>query len=133
MKLASVLDYLKADTELTSLLRHTKSHPKITAYRAHDKNAYPYVTVKLEPFLTDVVLGQYRCEVRAVTDDVLVVEKLTDLVINRLHFGNQPAVKQGNNLIYTSAHSGGTLVIDEDRGIYEQVLIFNIKFNRKRS
>ena len=128
MKMASVLDYLKDDAELTTLLNHTKPHPKITAYKAHDKNAYPYVTVKLTPFITGTVTGQYDCEVRVVTDDVLLIEKLTDLVINRLHFGNKPAVQQGNNLIYTSSHNGGTLNIDEEKGIYEQVLFFNIKF-----
>lgn len=131
MKLASVLDYLKDDAELTTMLNHTKPLPKITAYKAHDKNAYPYVTVKLEPFLTGVAIGQFRCEIHVVTDDVLSVEKLTDTVINRLHFGNRPSVKQGNNLIYTSIHSGGTLLTDEEKGIYEQVLIFNIKFNRQ--
>lgn len=130
MKIASVLDYLKADNKLVSLLNHKQTHPKITAYTAHDKNFYPYVVVKLEPFTTNVVLGQFRCEVRIVTDDVLSIEKLTDTVINRLHFGNRPSVQQGNNLIYTSSHSGGTLHIDEEKGIYEQVLFFNIKFNR---
>lgn len=130
MKVASVLDYLKDDIKLVAMLKHTKSKPKITAYKAHDKNDYSYLVVKLEPFLIDTVIGQHRCEVRIVTDDVLSVEKLTDAVINRLHFGNRPSVKQGNNLIYTSIHSGGSLLIDEGKGIYEQVLFFNIKFNR---
>jgi len=105
--------------------------PKITPYTAYDKNAYPYVVVKLEPFDTDTLIGQHRCEVRVVTNDDLQIEKLTDLIINRLHFGNRPTIRQGNNLIYTSIHSGGTLLIHEDEGIYEQILIFNIKFNRK--
>lgn len=129
MKLTSVLDYLRADEELTTQLNHTRLKPKITPYKALDKNDYPYVVVTLEPFTTGVLIGQYRCEVRIVTDNDLQIEGLTDLIINRLHFGNRPSVQQGNNLIYTSIHSGGTLLI-HDEGILEQILIFNIKFNR---
>lgn len=130
MKIASVLDYLKADTELLTMLGHTKQHPKVTAYKAHDKNAYPYIVVKLEPFSIDTLIGQYRCEVRVVTDDQLMIERLSDRVIDRLHFGNRPPVSQGNNLIYTSSHSGGSLLFDNDRGVFEQPMFFNIKFRR---
>lgn len=130
MKMASVLDYLKDDNKLTTILNHKKQLPKITAYVPHDKNAYPYVVVKLEPFDTSVLIGQYRCEVRVVTDDVLQVGNLTEAVIDRLHFGNKPSVEQGNSFIYTSTHSGGTLVHDEEKDVFQQVLIFNIKFKR---
>lgn len=134
MKIASVLDYLKSDEKLTTLLNHKRTHPKITAYKAHDKNSYPYIIVKLEPFLTGVVTSQFNCEVRVVTDNELKVENLTQAVIDRLHFANRPTIRQGNNLIYDSSHAGGTLAFDEEKGIFEQVLIFNIKFNnRKRS
>lgn len=130
MKIASVLDYLKDDSELVTMLDHKRTHPKITAYKSHDKNAYPYVVVKMEPFTVDMVLGQHRCEVRLVTNDTLAVEGLTDQLINRLHFGNQPSVEAGNNLIYNSTHAGGSLVFDEDRNVFEQVLFFNIIFSR---
>lgn len=130
MKIVSVLDYLKADDKLTTLLNHTQMKPKISPYTAFDKNDYPYIVVKLEPFDAGVLIGQHRCEIRLVTDDKYKVEELTDLIIKRLHFGNRPSVEQTNNLIYTSSHSGGTLLIHEDEGIFEQILIFNIKFNR---
>lgn len=131
MRLASVLNYLKEDAKVTTLINHKRSYPKITAYKAHDKNAYPYVTVKLEPFLEGMVVSQYRCEVRVVIDDEIALEPITTAIIDRLHFGNKPAVEQDNNLIYDSIHSGGTLVHDEEKGVFEQLLIFNIKFDRK--
>lgn len=132
MKIASILDYLKADSELTTMINHKQTHPKITAYTAHDKNAYPFIVVKLEPFITDTLIGQYRCEIRVVTDDVLMIEPITEKVINRLHLLNRPSVKQGDNLILTSTQSGGTLVVDEEKGIYEQLIIFNLKFKRRK-
>lgn len=132
MKIASILNYLKSDNELTAMLNHKQTHPKITAYQAHDKNAYPYIIVKLEPFLTDTLIGQYRCEIRVVTDDKLMIEPITEKVINIMHFGNRPSVEQGDFLILTSEHNGGTLVYDENRGVFEQLIIFNIKFKRKR-
>lgn len=131
MKIKSVLDYLKEDKELTTLLNHTELKPKISPYTAYNKNDYPYIIVTLEPFDTDVLIGKYRCEIRIVTNDDLQIEKLTDLIINRFHFANRPTVRQGNNLIYTSSHAGGSLLIHEKEEVYEQVLFFNIQFNRK--
>lgn len=130
MRVASVLDYLKDDATLTRLINHKRTHPKVTAYVAHDKNAYPYIMVKLEPFLEGTATSQYRCEVRVATDNVLALEPIVTAVIDRLHFANRPAIKQGNNLIYTSEHSGGTLIVDEENGVFEQLLVFNIKFNK---
>lgn len=128
--LASVLDYLKRDDELVAMLDHRREYPKITPYTAHDKNAYPYITVKLTPFDLDILTGQYRCELKIVTNDDLMVEKLTRRVTDILHFGTRPGLKINNETLFHSSHAGSGFLFDEEKEVFEQTLFFSMIFKR---
>lgn len=131
MMITSVLDYLKSDDELVELLNHNKSHPKITAYNAHDKNAYPYVVIEsLTPFNMNILKGQYSCKLRIVTENELLVEKLSTKVTNLLHFGNKPGLQINNKTLFHSKHAGSGFLFDEEKNVFEQVLFFAMDFGR---
>lgn len=131
MMIASVLDYLKSDDELVDMLNHTKPHPKITAYKAHDKNAYPYVVVEsITPLTLDILTGQYDCSLRVVTDDNLKVEKLTRKVTDLLQFGTQPPRKINNEMLFHSKLAGNGFLFDKETNVFEQVLNFSMQFKR---
>jgi hypothetical protein len=128
--LLTVLDYLKSDDELTDILNHTLQHPKITAYKAVDKTAYPYIVVTLTPFDIGTVTGQYRAEVRIVTDNHLLVEPLTTKVIDLLHFGNKPAIQIHDKTLFHSTFAGNGFLFDEKENVFEQPLFFSMTFGR---
>lgn len=128
--LASVLDYLKADDELLTMLDHIKEHPKITAYTAIDKNAYPYITIKLAPFDLDILTGQYRCEIKIITNEEIVLEKLTRKVTDILHFGNRAGSQINNETLFHSSLAGNGFLFDEEKNVFEQTLFFSMTFKR---
>ncbi|WP_117161436.1 hypothetical protein [Paraliobacillus sp. X-1268] len=131
MMIVTVLNYLKADEELVEMLNHNPEHHKITAYSSFDKNAYSYIVVKLVPVNLDTMIGQYECEVRIVTDDDLLVEPLTTKVNNLLHFGNKAGFQLKNETLFYSTFTGSSFLFDQEKHVFEQVLIFNMKFKRK--
>lgn len=128
--LASVLDYLKADDELVTMLNHTRERPKITAYKPHDRNAYPYIVVTLTPFDLNILTGQYRCELEVVTDDDLLVDVLTRKVTDILHFGTKPAVKVNHETLFHSRFAGNGFLFDQETNVFEQTLFFSMTFKR---
>ncbi|WP_337019948.1 hypothetical protein [Oceanobacillus massiliensis] len=130
MKVATVLDYLKMDSELVEMLKHKKEHPKITSYKAFNKDTYPYIIVTLNPFNLSILTGQYRCEVRIVTDDELLVEDLTSKVNSLLHFGNKPGFKLNNQTLLHSSFAGNGFLFDEEKHLFEQVLIYTMTFKQ---
>lgn len=129
--IATVLDYLKSDTELVTMLNHRQEHSKITAYEAFDKYTYPYAIVTLTPSKMGIMTEQSNCEIRIATDDKLLFEDLTRKVKSLLHFGNKPGFQLNNETILHSKHTGGGFLFDEEKHVFEQVLLFNMTFKRK--
>ncbi|UOQ47738.1 hypothetical protein MUN88_17040 [Gracilibacillus caseinilyticus] len=143
MMISTILDYLRSDDELVSLLGHTKNKPKITAYEPHDKNDYPYIVVTMNPSNFGIVIDEYRCEIRIVTDDQLLVEPLERRVNQLMNFRNRNAIQLNNETLFHSSFTGsGYLFNFDDEGqvnvgdekttkVFEQVLNYTTKFKNK--
>jgi hypothetical protein len=122
----AILDYLKSDVDLVSLLNHTDKFPKITPFEPKDKNNYPYVVVTISPLLMGDV-DQYKCEVRVVTNDQYAVESINKRILKLLHLKNTSGFKTNETIIYHSKHSGSGFLYDSESKVIEQILNFIIK------
>lgn len=123
----TILDYLKSDTILTTLLLHDAKYPKITAYFPFNKENYPYIVVNNTPDQNELAVDRFRCEVRIVTDNELTLETIIERVMYLMHFRNRKSIQINNDTIYHSKHTGSGFLFDEENHVFEQVLFFTLK------
>ncbi|WML44088.1 hypothetical protein [Neobacillus sp. PS3-40] len=123
----SILNYLLSDTELLNLIAYTDQNKRINPYEPFDKEDYPYIVYEVSPFLASEGTTQYRCDIRVTTQNVLLLESISNRLLFLFH-KKKTGVKINDTTIYSSKHAGGSgIVFYPDFKIFEQTLTFNIK------
>lgn len=125
----AILNYLLSDRELISLIGYTDKNKRINTYEPFNKEDYPCVVYEVSPFLASEGTTQYRCDIRVTTQNVLLLESISNRLLFLFH-KKKTGVKINETTIYTSRHAGGNgIVFYPDYKVFEQTLTFNIKAN----
>ncbi|MEH6957219.1 hypothetical protein [Neobacillus drentensis] len=125
----TILRYLLSDQELLELIGYTDKNKRINPYEAFNNEDYPNIVYEVSPFLASEGTTQYRCDFRATTQDVLLLESISYRLLFLFH-KKKTGVKINETTIYTSRHAGGSgIIYYPDYKVFEQTLTFNIKAN----
>ena len=125
----TILKYLLSDQELLNLIGYTDKNKRINPYEPFNNEDYPNIVYEVSPFLASEGTTQYRCDIRVTTQDVLLLESISNRLLFLFH-KKKTGVAINDTTIYASTHAGGSgIVYYPDYKVFEQTLTFNIKAN----
>ncbi|MEH7416065.1 hypothetical protein V7266_12350 [Neobacillus drentensis] len=123
----AIFKYLVSDEQLKNLISYTDKNRRINEFVPFNKEDYPYIVFEISPFLAGNPTTQYRCEINVLTKDVLLLESISNRLIDLLHKRKTGFISNEKS-IYSSKHAGGSgIIYDPDIKVFQQTLIFNIK------
>lgn len=123
----AIIDYIKYDSKLISLLGITKDNPKIYPLEHSNNEDVPFLVYSISPIISEEVITQYRAEFRIISDDVNEIESITNAMMNLMHFRRKSGFISNDKTIYVSSFNGGGLLKNPETGNFEQYLVFIVK------